>query len=176
MWATTRAETRPACDESIVRRPGRTPRERGASAVEFALVLPILLLVVFGIISYGIVFAAQISLNAAARDAARAGVVQPPSNSPKSCGTIAAQARNSSTTVGVTPTQVGVDVQGPTVSCSIARGSTTVAGSSTQPPCAAGPSGSQLTVTLKYLPPTLVPMVPVPGSLSAKGAFQCEYS
>ncbi len=45
----------------------------GASAVEFALIVPILLALVFGIIIFG----SQISLNTTARDAARSGVVSP---------------------------------------------------------------------------------------------------
>ena len=49
--------------------------ERGASAVEFALVVIPLLLVVGGIINFGVAFANQISLDNAVRQAARATVV-----------------------------------------------------------------------------------------------------
>jgi GTPase involved in cell partitioning and DNA repair len=45
--------------------------ESGAAAVEFALVLPILILLIFGIIQYGIYFWARQSAVAAAREAAR---------------------------------------------------------------------------------------------------------
>jgi Flp pilus assembly protein TadG len=45
--------------------------DSGAVAVEFALVLPILLLVVFGIIDFGRMLNAQISLTQAAREGAR---------------------------------------------------------------------------------------------------------
>lgn len=45
--------------------------ERGAVAVEFALVLPIFILLVFGIAEYGRAFNFQISLSEAAREAAR---------------------------------------------------------------------------------------------------------
>jgi len=49
----------------------RGGREDGASAVEFALVLPILVLLVFGIITFGIVFARTQGMEAAAREGAR---------------------------------------------------------------------------------------------------------
>ena len=48
-----------------------TPRDRGAAAVEFALLLPMLLLLVFGIIDFGRALNAQITLTQAAREGAR---------------------------------------------------------------------------------------------------------
>jgi Flp pilus assembly protein TadG len=46
-------------------------RDRGAAAVEFALLLPVLLLLVFGIIDFGRALNAQITLSEAAREGAR---------------------------------------------------------------------------------------------------------
>jgi Flp pilus assembly protein TadG len=53
------------------RRP-RGDRQSGAAAVELALVLPILLLLVFGIVDFGRAYNAKISLTQAAREGARA--------------------------------------------------------------------------------------------------------
>ena len=49
----------------------RSPRDRGAAAVEFALLLPVLLLLIFGIIDFGRALNAQITLTQAAREGAR---------------------------------------------------------------------------------------------------------
>lgn len=49
----------------------RTRRESGATAVEFALVLPFMLVIVFGIIQYGWYFYAMQSGTSAAGDAVR---------------------------------------------------------------------------------------------------------
>ncbi len=45
--------------------------ERGAAVVEFALVLPILVLFVFGIVSFGQAYNARIELTSAVREGAR---------------------------------------------------------------------------------------------------------
>ena len=55
----------------------RGPRDRGAAAVEFALVLPLLLLLVLGGIDYGIYFSDSMALRDAARAGARTPAVDP---------------------------------------------------------------------------------------------------
>jgi Flp pilus assembly protein TadG len=50
---------------------GRKARDRGTAVVEFALVLPVLLLIVFGIIDFGRALNAQITLTEAAREGVR---------------------------------------------------------------------------------------------------------
>ena len=56
------------------RRPSRRA-ERGAAAVEFALVVPLLLVLLFGMIDYGVVFADSVSTRNGVREGARQGVV-----------------------------------------------------------------------------------------------------
>src|SRR5262245_10191813 len=46
-------------------------RDRGAAAIEFALLFPLLMLIVFGIIDFGRALNAQITLTQAAREGAR---------------------------------------------------------------------------------------------------------
>ena len=50
-------------------------KEKGASAVEFALILPILLMLVFGIFQFGIAYNNWIALTHAAREGARLAAV-----------------------------------------------------------------------------------------------------
>jgi Flp pilus assembly protein TadG len=52
-------------------RAHRSGRDRGATAVEFALLLPVLLLLIFGLIDFGRALNAQITLTQAAREGAR---------------------------------------------------------------------------------------------------------
>jgi Flp pilus assembly pilin Flp len=54
-------------------RAHRRVDDRGAAAVEFALVLPILLLLVFGIVQFGITFTQWLEMEHAAREGARWG-------------------------------------------------------------------------------------------------------
>ncbi|HUZ54815.1 MAG TPA: TadE family protein [Streptosporangiaceae bacterium] len=61
------------------RRPLRCgKRDRGAAAVEFALLLPLLLLLLFGIIDFGRALNAQVTLTQAAREGARLTALNQP--------------------------------------------------------------------------------------------------
>jgi Flp pilus assembly protein TadG len=50
---------------------GGSSADRGAAAVEFALLLPLLLLIVLGIVDFGRILNAQVTLTQAAREGAR---------------------------------------------------------------------------------------------------------
>lgn len=52
----------------------RNVRQRGAAAVEFALVVPLLLSMLLGIIDFGTAWGQSVSLQGAARESARQGV------------------------------------------------------------------------------------------------------
>ena len=53
----------------------KVPGERGAAAVEFALVVPLLLAILFGVISYGFMLSFRQGLSQAAAESARAAAV-----------------------------------------------------------------------------------------------------
>ena len=55
--------------------PGTTPRERGQSLVEMALILPIFLLLLMSILDFGRVVYAQFTLTEAVREGSRRGLV-----------------------------------------------------------------------------------------------------
>ena len=55
---------------------GRLRSERGASAVEFGLIVPLLIVLVLGIAEFGHAFQVQGTLTAAAREGARAMALQ----------------------------------------------------------------------------------------------------
>lgn len=53
----------------------RFPRERGAAAVEMAIVLPVLLMIIFGIVDFGRMFNTQVTLTEAAREGVRSAAL-----------------------------------------------------------------------------------------------------
>jgi Flp pilus assembly protein TadG len=58
-------------------RPGGRNGTRGQSLVEFALILPVFLLIVFAIVDFGLAFDASIGISNAAREGARSGTTKP---------------------------------------------------------------------------------------------------
>ena len=131
----------------------RARRERGAAAVEFALVAPILILLVFGIISYGYMLSFRQAMSQGAAEGARAGAVWASAYAPSQDAQRIAAART------------GVDeaLSSYGVSCS--------SGATCQIRMQACGTGTCLAVTVTYpygtrpLTPD-VPLVPMPDSLS----------
>ncbi len=93
-------------------------RERGAAAVEFALVLPVLVMIMMGIIDFGMVTNAQAIVANAARDGARAASMG--ANSSTSC---VAAVKAASTLLGFSNTgNCATSVPSVTVTCLDASG------------------------------------------------------
>ncbi|HSN05776.1 MAG TPA: TadE/TadG family type IV pilus assembly protein [Candidatus Angelobacter sp.] len=153
------------------------PSDRGASAVEFALIVPVLLLVVFGIIQFGITFGQILALNNAARQGARAGVV-----GLNSCDTVMAEVYQGS--LGAIalkyPITVTVSRAGTGTICKAtvdASGSPTYStGRGTTVACPAGNASNALTVsTTSTTSFTIPPYFFISNYVvTGNGVFQCE--
>ena len=83
-------------------------RKRGAVAIEFALLVPVLLMVVLGAIDFGWFFFCQLSVSNAAREGARAGTTVPNGDGAKA--QTVAQAYLTSAGLGAQPTAFLVNV------------------------------------------------------------------
>ncbi|MGY1610110.1 MULTISPECIES: TadE/TadG family type IV pilus assembly protein [unclassified Geodermatophilus] len=125
----------------------RVRDERGASVVEFALILPVLLVLVLGIAEFGHAFQVQGTLTAAAREGARAMALQ---NDP-------AAARNA------------VRAAAPTLDPAITNGQITVT------PAACPPTGTaNVRVTVDYPMPFLTDFFGASIDLTGTGVMRCN--
>ena len=123
--------------------------EKGAAAVEFALILPVLLLILIGIIEFSLAFNAQLSLNQAAREGARNMAIH---NNPSAAATAASNAAGRLDPASVSTT------------FSVTGGGTTCAG------------GKQVTATTSYTLNTATGFLDAfTGNivLTGKGTMQC---
>lgn len=127
---------------------------RGAAAVEFALVVPLLLMLVFGIIQYGYILSFRQALSQGAAEGARAAAVAPASLTTAQKQTAATEA-----------------VQQALGSYGVTCGTAVMTCAVTLIPCpqATGKTCAQVALTYDYDARPLmpkVPLVPVPGSLT----------
>jgi len=142
--------------------------QSGAAALEFALVAPLLIILVFGVISFGIVFGQQLALGNAAREASRYGVVEG-----RTCAQVTSAAKDAANTIGMSGTNVAVSVK---------RGATEAAATDVCPTTAANPCkgsvvGDSLYVELGFTSKMVIPMVMDNNiALKSDGVFRCEYS
>jgi Flp pilus assembly protein TadG len=81
--------------------------DRGAEAVEFALVVPIFLLLVFGVVDFGYMINRDTMINNASREGAREGALNPDS---AAISTLVRQALATVEPVGTTPSKITVTV------------------------------------------------------------------
>jgi Flp pilus assembly protein TadG len=132
----------------------RIRSERGAAAVEFALVLPVLLLLLLGVVEFGRVYNAQMQLTAAARDGARVMSI----NSVPSQAVADAKAATIGSASALHP-----DIAADQIAVSVSPSSTGV--------CA---PGSVATVTVTYPLQFLTGMFGANITLTGKGVMQCS--
>lgn len=157
----------------------RKAKESGASAVEFALVMPVLILIISGIIAFGFLFAQQIALGNAARQVARSAVVNN-----AYCGTgggvgstgtmLIGQAKTNATTISVNTNNVGVAIKRDTATP--ADWTTGNCLGDTVKACAGSAPGDNVYVRLTYQSTLPMPFFSTSFNLNAIGAFRCEFS
>jgi Flp pilus assembly protein TadG len=125
----------------------RADRQAGAAMVELAIILPLLVMMVFGIIQFGIAFNRVQGLHAAAREGAR---------------------------VASLPTSTAGDVQG-RVNESLAAMNFTANPAAISPNGCAGRRGAPITVRVTAPYTVSIPLIPnVNVMLTGEGVFRCE--
>ncbi|MDQ0731397.1 TadE/TadG family type IV pilus assembly protein [Arthrobacter sp. B1I2] len=117
--------------------------ERGAAAVEFAILLPLLLMLVMGTIEFGRAYNAQLTLTNAARDGVRVMAI------------------NNNPTAAASAAQSGAASVSSTIPTSAITVSPTV--------CS---TGTQVTVTIKYTLSTITGIAG-PFPMTGKGVMLC---
>jgi Flp pilus assembly protein TadG len=143
--------------------------ERGAELIEFAFVVVLLITLLYGIITYGLILAAQSTITSAAADAARAGLLY----SSTACGGTAP------TPCTVAEAQAGTDL-GWLNKGTCGTSGTTITCVATEAPCASPNSGIQcltVTVTYNYGSHPLFPELPglglfTPSTISSRSVVQ----
>lgn len=135
-------------------------RERGASAVEFAIVLPLLAIILLGMVDFGLALNSQAIVNNAARDGARAGSFAPAATTTYKGSTMsvakATALASSSALLGTAPTV--------TVTCY-------TSGTTTAVDCGSAAAGDTIEVKLSYAYTWLTPSLPGLGGLTALSGF-----
>jgi Flp pilus assembly protein TadG len=127
----------------------RLSKERGASAVEFALIAPLLLLLVVGIAEFGRAFQVQSTLSAAAREGVRTMALQ---NDQAAARSMAESVANS-LTPGLTDAQISFTP----ASCPITY-----------------TSGASVRMTISYRLPFMTGLFGAGVQMSASGAMRCN--
>lgn len=127
--------------------------EQGAAAVEFALLAPVLIMLLFGIMEFGRAYNTQLTLTNAAREGVRAMAI------------------DNNATTALAATMSSADTLTPAL-----RGTDVVIAFQTIPPSTPAPTscapGRQVTVTISYSLSTMTGIAG-PFSMTGKGTMLC---
>jgi Flp pilus assembly protein TadG len=176
----------------LCRRARSGAPDQGAAAVEFALVVPILLMLVFGILSFGVLFAQSLALSNSARESARGAVVAAQAADRETCQDIADQIRSTAGTIALDSTAIQVKVwlksdagattpdwstASPLCTGTTAGASSMTSGGATKPCEGATTDDAQLVVRTRYVGSLVIPLVVANPSfdLDSVGVYRCEY-
>jgi Flp pilus assembly protein TadG len=146
----------------LFRRPPDRPRTRGQSLAEFAIVFPVLMLIVGGIIQFGILFWGQNTLTQIARDTGRWAATQP------GCDTTAVNVLATAKSIAANSSLIGTS--------STWTIPTNVDVSWTGSPCPPVDNSTvaYVTITLHHTVPVFFPWIPGNGDLTTSTQFRME--
>ncbi|WP_404994009.1 TadE/TadG family type IV pilus assembly protein [Cupriavidus pauculus] len=138
-------------------------RSGGVAAIEFALIFPVLLALILGIVYYGMVLAMQQALTLAAEEGARAALRYP-------------LTANGGTLANTIDLRVAAAEQTARSTLPASIAAHLASGALAQPVACAAPAGAQcVQVTLNLLTQSMlptVPFMPVPSSLTGSAVVQ----
>jgi hypothetical protein len=159
---------------SIFRRPPNGGRSRGQSLAEFALVFPVLMLVIGGTIQFGIIFWGQNTLNQVVRDAGRYAVTQPDCSG-GSQTQVGTQIMSLTSSMGVA-TFVSSTLKMPTMGEMVGGNPDPISSTSAGPNCPAKSNTDHvwLRITVNARVPIFFPFVPGSGDISSTALFRME--
>jgi Flp pilus assembly protein TadG len=144
---------------SLFRRPPTGRRSRGQSLAEFAIVFPVLMLILGGIIQFGIIFWGQNTLTQIARDTGR----------------WAASQTTCPTSANVAPTANVIAAASSLIGYRTPADLTVVVGMSGDPcPVADNSKVAYVTINLSHQVPIFFPFVPGNGNLTTSAQFRME--
>ena len=133
--------------------------DRGSAAVEFAIVIPVLLLLVLGTVEFGRVFFLQNSITNAARVGARTMAIEASAANPNAVSDAKSQTAAAAVAPALTTTQVTVSTSNGTSNCVVPAAGTAV----------------YVTVTIAYPVTQITGFLPVfPTALAAKASVRCD--
>lgn len=148
--------------------------EQGAAAIEFGLIAPLLILLVFGIMSFGILFAQSLALDNAARQGARFGAV-----GERTCSALVTETRAAAQTLNINTANVSVKVfRGQSLGTAAEITASAPCDSTPNTPCWGSSAGDNVYVKASYQSELLIPLFFTPDSFTVggTGGFKCEYS
>lgn len=164
---------------------GRPAGEGGAVAVEFALTVVPLLMIVFGVLHFGFVMAQKASLNSSVRSGARYGSVNLYDSvaDPHTCSNVIAKSKEGVATLGMSSNDITYAVyRGPDKTAAISAGALCTSASAppvTTPPCEGASLSDNLYVQAEYSADILgIPFTGISKHVALKslGVYRCEYS